>query len=63
MTTNESELLLPAQIVEAISEHLQRQPQKSKTKQNIAEVYYDDEITFDQLKSLVGATRRRISAS
>lgn len=54
MTTGEEGLRLPSRVINALNEHLQRQPQRSQIKQNIAGAYYDGELTFTQLESLVG---------
>lgn len=42
-------------VVTALREHLQEVAHDDALVQEIAAAYYDDEITYDQLKSLVGA--------
>ncbi len=42
-------------LVTALREYLQEATHDDALVQEIAAAYYDDEITFDQLKSLVGA--------
>lgn len=42
-------------LVTALREYLQEVTHDDAFVQEIAAAYYDDEITFDQLKSLVGA--------
>jgi predicted transcriptional regulator len=41
-------------LLTALREYLQEATHDDALKQEIAAAYYDDEITFDQLKSLVG---------
>jgi hypothetical protein len=41
-------------LVRALREHLRDAAHDDEMKQEIAGAYYDDEITFEQLKSLVG---------
>lgn len=42
-------------LVTALREYLQEATHDDALKQEIAAAYYDDEISYDQLKSLVGA--------
>lgn len=42
-------------LVTALREHLQDATQDDALVQEIADAYYDDEITFEQLKALLGA--------
>lgn len=42
-------------LVTALREYLQEAAHDDALTQEIAAAYYDDEITFDQLKALVGA--------
>jgi hypothetical protein len=42
-------------LVTALREYLQDAAHNDKLVQEIAAAYYDDEITFEQLKALVGA--------
>jgi len=42
-------------LLTALREYLQAATHDDKFKQEIAAAYYDDEISYDQLKSLVGA--------
>ena len=42
-------------LVTALREHLQDATQDDALVQEIAAAYYDDEITFEQLKALLGA--------
>ncbi|MEY7851000.1 hypothetical protein AB7C87_17570 [Natrarchaeobius sp. A-rgal3] len=44
-------------LVTAVREYLQDATQNDTLIQEIAAAYYDDEITFDQLKALVGAEK------
>lgn len=41
-------------IISALREYLQDASHDDELKQEIAEAYYDDEITFEELKDLVG---------
>ena len=41
-------------IISALQAHLREAAHDDDLKQEIADVYYDDEITFEQLKTLVG---------
>jgi len=41
--------------VTALREYLQKRRSRRRTTQEIAAAYYDEEITFEQLKALVGA--------
>lgn len=44
-------------LIAALREYLQEVAHDGALSQEIAAAYYDDEITYDQLKSLVGAEK------
>ena len=54
MTTNEAGLEVPQRVVHALRRHLQERSQSAEVVQEVAAAYYDDELTFGQLESLIG---------